>query len=303
MSEISISGLSPETAEAMQPQMAPHSGLEKALSIIDRANAMRKTASKENEKRYKAVRRFVGPLAKGATTALFLSQLATGKKVEGKWPVRGVAALGGSIVAADAMYMNHLANKKKEERKARMKKMGMASPAQSLKNSQQVGRVGSQTTSKAPSVKAQTSLPPKLGSAMPKIKLAAYGEDELNQALSRSLSRETARAQADAMFSTSNEWRNRDGALLRKLFLMTPASTSQSTAIKTAGPMGAMMHAAHLGHKVGELKEKLTPPARPPVPPVLKTANIDRALAKIASEGDLTDAQRRYPELLEVRRK
>jgi hypothetical protein len=268
MPEINISGLAPETIESMQPQLAPHAGLDKALAIIDRANAMKKmAASKEDrfEKHYKKIRTIAGPVIKGGGTALLLSKVLSGGKDLKPWQLRSVAATGGAVVAGDAALMNRMKKRKRDARK--LQKTGMATPAETLKATQQVGKVGSHTTSKAPSLKAQTAMPPKLGSAMPKIKLAYLGEEEIARASHMVLSRETARAQADAMFDNSTGNRERDAKLLKKLFVQTPGAQSQSTAVKTAS-----------------------------------APNVDRALEKIAHDMTLTEAQRRYPELLEVRR-
>lgn len=270
MAGINISGLSSEVIQAMQPQLAPHAGLDKALAIIDRAKAMQPKLAAAGEtnfdKNYKKSREYVGPIAKGGGTALLLSKVLSGGRELKPWQLRSVAAIGGAAVAGDSVLMNRMEQRRKAARKASLKKVGMVSPALSLKASQQVGKVGARTISKAPSLRSQTSLPPKLGSVMPKIKLAELGEEELARATHMVLSRETARAQADAMFDNTGD-REKDGRLLKKLFRQAPGAENQSTAVKTAS-----------------------------------APNVVRALEKLANDATLTEAQRRFPELLEVRR-
>lgn len=108
---------------------------------------------------------------------------------------------------------------------------------------------------------------------MKKIAHTGNPEQDLYQTLVQHISRETVRAEADALFQGAAENRKKDRGALEKLFIQTPA---------------AQVNTPNL------LKESSALPEPEPIP---LTANIDAFFEKLSAPDE---AQQRYPELLKV---
>lgn len=160
----------------------------------------------------------------------------------------------------------------------RAEKLGgaFASPSLQLKTTRQVG-----TVKNSPSVKggSMASKIPAFGKPLvkealmstPKIKTAVanLGEEEVARAQRVILSRRQTREQADQMFDSAGESRKREQGMMGKLFVQTPGA-------ETMAP--ALVKAANIA------------------------PNTDAFFEKFASDSKLTVAQRRFPELLDVKR-
>ena len=108
-----------------------------------------------------------------------------------------------------------------------------------------------------------------------KTKIAYTGnpDEDLYRTLCQHTSRETCRAEADALFEGAIENRKKDRSSLEKLFIQTPA---------------AQINTPNLLKEGSALDEP---------EPVNLTSNVDAFFEKLSAPDD---AQQRYPELLKV---
>jgi hypothetical protein len=148
----------------------------------------------------------------------------------------------------------------------------LSSPATALKASRQVGTVTGTALGKGGSFSSKVPLvsKPMLKETSMKPKLAAQATSDgaLHRAKQVILSRAQTRAEADMLFDSAPESRSREQGLMGKLFVQTPGAETMAPAlVKNA------------------------------------SKNVDAFFEKVASRGELTTAQLRYPELLDIVKK